>query len=155
MSNDFEAIIRGDSERAATWRAVLGTETVKIKSPLPVAVSLPGDIKTTAYQVDICLLTAEQRQRLVAHLAARFGYTVHDVDRDLDDIGCPILADDVVVTVHNPQRWFDVAGDDYGDGTGDGDLDYDEDDDWEDDAEDGWNDPFDLWGYDDDDTLDF
>jgi len=145
MGNDFEATIRGDSERAATWREVLGTETVKIKSPFPVAVSLPGDIKTTAYQVDLRLLTAEQRARLVTHLAERFGYTAHDVDRDLDEIGCPILAEDVTLTVHNPQRWFDVAGDDYGDGTGDGDLDWEEDDDWDED--------FDDRGYDDDDDL--
>ena len=106
MASDFEAKIRGNSERAETWRRILGSETVNIKSPIPSVASLPGKGETTIYELDIKLLTAEQRQRLVAHLAERFGYTPHDVDRDLDDIGCPILNEDISVIIHNPQKWF-------------------------------------------------
>lgn len=148
MSQDFEATIRADSERAEVWRKIMGSETVYIKSFIPSAVSLPGVGETTAYQLDIALLTTEQRRRLVVHLAERFGYSPSNVERDLDTIGCPILADDIVVTVRNPQRWIDMAADDCGDGTGDFDQDWD-DDDFDEWAFDEWNDD-----PDDDDDLD-
>ena len=148
MSQDFEATIRADSERAEIWRNVFGSETVCIKSFIPSVVSVPGIGKTTAYELDIKLLTAEQRRRLVVSLAERFGYSLTDIERDLDTIGCPILADDVVVTIRNPQRWIDMIGDDYGDGTGDNDLDWDDDDfdEWEE-----WDEDEDL----DNDFYDF
>lgn len=106
MGKDFTATISGNSDRAETWRKILGTETIYIKSPIRSFANLPGKPNTAIYELDLDLLTDDQRERLVSHLSARFDISITDVARDLDVIGCPILADDVIVTIHNPQRWF-------------------------------------------------
>lgn len=108
--NDFTATIsnRSNPDRAIAWRTVFGSETIVLKSPIPSLAKLPGRLTTTLiYEVDIRALTVEQRKRMVAHLAEKFGYEAHVVENALDTEGCPILAEDVFVTIHNPQRWLD------------------------------------------------
>ena len=107
MGKDFTATITGDSEWAEMWRRVHGCDTVYLKSFIPGFADLPGKPDTLIYELDVALLTDEQRQRLVQHIADTFGLDMAEVDRDLDIIGCPVLAEDLTVTVHNPQRWVD------------------------------------------------
>jgi len=104
---DFEATLKGDSERAIAWREIFGGDTCFLKSPLPLYVNLPGRPKTLVYELDIDLLTADQRQRLVTHLAQEFGQSQAFVNDHLDGIGCPILAEHLLLTIHNPLRWLD------------------------------------------------
>jgi hypothetical protein len=108
--NDFTATIsnRSNPDRAIAWRTVFGSETIVLKSPIPSLAKLPGRLTTTLiYEVDIRALTGPQRKRLVAHLAEKFGYEAQVVEDALDTEGCPILAEDVIVTIKNPQRWLD------------------------------------------------
>jgi len=103
---DFTARIDGDDERAAAWRAVFGDDTIPLRSPVPHMASLPGRGEELVYLLDIEALTADQRGRLVQHIASRFNYPAEEVDATLDDHGCPILAEHVTVTIANPWRWL-------------------------------------------------
>lgn len=106
MSKDFVAHLTGDGERVAAWRSIFGDSQIYIRSPFSVLANLPGIGEAAIYELDLELLTAEQRQRLVNHIANKFNVPADEVERDLDTVGCPILAEDVFVAVHNPQRWF-------------------------------------------------
>src|SRR3990167_7354324 len=86
-------------ERAATFEAIFGTATIPIVSPLPQLGILPGIGKVAIYKLDVAALTSDQRAKLVAHLAQRFGLPETDVERDLDTEGMPILAQDCVVSI--------------------------------------------------------
>lgn len=106
MPKDFTATISSTSERAETWRQVLGTRTIYLKSFIPVSFDLPGKPCTKSYELDLTLLTTEQRQRLIDYICNKFNFKKGYVDYNLDVVGCPILAEDVTVTVKNPQKWF-------------------------------------------------
>lgn len=106
MPEDFTATISSTSQRAETWRQILGTRTINLKSFLPTYANLPEKPNAKIYELDLILLTTEQRQRLIIYLSKKFNFTKAYVERNLDALGCPILAEDVVMTVRNPQKWF-------------------------------------------------
>ncbi len=92
MSDIFLSIC--DPLRAALFREVgLDPERVPVSSPAPGWANLPGVGRALVYEMAIGDLTEDQRQRLAALLAGRFGLPVEEVVRDLDVVGCPILAD--------------------------------------------------------------
>lgn len=103
-------------QRLQDWQTVFGTDEVQIISPFPHLAHLPGhDQPQLVYMADLTKLTADQRQRLIAHIAVRFGVPVDIVARDLDRVGLPILADDVTVVSDNLGLLLsamDDAGDD-------------------------------------------
>ena len=103
---DFQASISKTSERAETWLAVFGSKTIPLKSPIPYKANIPEKGSVYVYDLDLSLLTQEQRQRLVIHIAKRFDYEESFVDKELDSMGCPILAEDVTIIIHNPQKWI-------------------------------------------------
>jgi hypothetical protein len=108
MSKDFTAILNENEEntdRIADWERILGTRRVCIKSPIPTRASLPDRGEAFIYELDLDLLTDDQRERLVRHLAEKFGYTVEQVEQALPYHGVPILADDITLSIANPQRW--------------------------------------------------
>jgi hypothetical protein len=105
MGKDFTVTITNE-ERAAEWEETLGTRTVHVKSPLPSMATLPGYPAAMIYELDLEMITPEQRERLVAHLAQKFGIPADEVAAQLDQHGVPILADDCTVMVRHPQRWF-------------------------------------------------
>ncbi len=106
MAKEFTAKISGSGKRAETWRYVFDTETVHIKSPALLTIDLPGQLQAWCYALDLAILDDGQRQRLVAHLSEKFDIPARQVDALLDSHGCPIRAEDVMVTVKNPQKWF-------------------------------------------------
>jgi len=105
MAKDFTATIH-DPERAAEWQAILGTNTIYIRSPIPESANLPGHPDALIYYLDLDLLAEDQRIRLIAHLAHKFGLAEAGVDAMMEEHGVPILANDCSITVRNPQRWF-------------------------------------------------
>lgn len=105
MGKDFTVTVT-NSERAAMWLDVLGTATVHVKSPVATRANLPGKPNSLIYELDLEMITPEQREKLVAYIAQKFGIPSDDVAASLDDHGVPMLADDCIVTVVNPQRWF-------------------------------------------------
>jgi hypothetical protein len=108
MAKDFTAILNPNDEnadRVAEWKEILGSDRVHIKSPIPTRGHLPGRGEAWTYELDLDLLTDDQRERLVQHLAEKFGYTAEEVKQALPRHGVPILADDITLSIANPQRW--------------------------------------------------
>lgn len=96
MSKDFQVRVT-NPERVAEWREVLGTDIVPVRSPIPSRANLPGHPRAMIFELDLPLLTDDQRQRLIRHLANKFGLDESDVAAELDAQGVPILAEDCVV----------------------------------------------------------
>jgi hypothetical protein len=105
MGKDFMVKIHND-ERAKEWLDVLGTTTIYVESPFPTRMYLPGHDDAEAYMLDLDLITAEQRERLIEHIATKFDIPIDEVQAELDTKGVPILADNCTLTVTNPQKWF-------------------------------------------------
>lgn len=85
-------------ERLAFWREVFGGNTVPIKSILPRWTSLPGYPVVLIYLLDLKAITLEQRLKLIAGIASKFDLPIEQVAAEMDEHGCPILADDVTVS---------------------------------------------------------
>jgi hypothetical protein len=109
------ATIRADSERAAWWLEVFGGDRCPVKSILSHRANLPGHPNALVYEMDLAALTPEMRERLVKSIAKRFGQNPAFVEFDLDNVGCPVLADDVVVSTTNVGL---LLPDDIGDSDG-------------------------------------
>lgn len=106
MSTDFKATIREDSHRAAAWLEVFGSREIPLQSPIPVLASAAGVPEAPFFMLDLREMTGEQRSRLVKHLARKFQIDEREVDETLDEVGCPILDEDVTITVFNPLKWI-------------------------------------------------
>jgi hypothetical protein len=105
MGTDFRVTVMG--ERGDEFKDVFGTNTVHVLLPYPIMAKLEGlDEPELVYMLDADLLTAEQRDRLVWHLARKFMSSEIEVNRFLDMEGLPIRAADTVVTIDHPQRWM-------------------------------------------------
>lgn len=105
MAKDFTVTVH-DPERASEFATVFGTTTVCIRSPLPSLADLPGRPNALVYELDLAELTDDQRQRLINHIATKFSIPAEEVAAELDVVGMPILAENVAIAIHNPQRWL-------------------------------------------------
>lgn len=90
-----------DPGRRREWVAILGSDTMPLKSMLPTRVNLPGIENALVYELDLEALTDEQRRRMVDHIALKFDLTPEFVETRLEEEGVPILAQDVTVTGYN------------------------------------------------------
>jgi hypothetical protein len=106
VSTDFCATLREDSPRYQDWMQVFGTDTVYLKAPIPNWYDLPGRGATSCFDLDIASLTEEQKERMITFLANRFDVAEDVVRQDLDEIGCPIVTEDVALAIMNPLKWF-------------------------------------------------
>lgn len=86
--------------RAEKWRQVFGSDVVPITCPIPLSIgSFPGvDGAKYFYLLDLKAISPEQRERLIASIALEFKLSIDDVRANLDQMGCPILADDVITS---------------------------------------------------------
>jgi hypothetical protein len=84
-------------ERAETWQRIFGTDRIPLVSFVPQRGDLPGIPDALFYMLDLKVITAEQRARLVEVTAERFKLDPAFVEANLDVIGVPVLADDVHV----------------------------------------------------------
>jgi hypothetical protein len=100
VSKHFFVTVHG--ARAMDFQAVFGTATVCVKSLLPRLASLPEIGRALVYDLGLETVSKDQRQRLVEHIAKRFGLPAEDVEKDLDSHGVPILAQDCTIVVDNP-----------------------------------------------------
>lgn len=104
-THDFWATIYG--ERGRKWSAILGTNELPIQSPVPQRAMLPGFTDALqVYMLAIDQLADGQLNTIVNYLADNFDMSRSEAIREVQANGIPILAEDVVVTIHNPQRWF-------------------------------------------------
>ena len=90
--------LRAASARAADWLKIFGRlDSIPVKSWIAHWAELPGIGDSIVYMLDLERITAEERVRLIAHIAERFKFPLEVVAQDLDAEGVPILADDVTV----------------------------------------------------------
>lgn len=106
MSLYFTATVLG--ARADEFRAVFGSDTVPICSPIPARAVLEGiEPDGSAGERDVFLLDVAQVEaralaRLYDHLAQKFGVPVETVAGFVLEHGLPILASACVVQVYQP-----------------------------------------------------
>lgn len=94
------ATINPANPRAASWRYVFEAETVPLESPASHAARAPDGTVKHFYRIALDALDQAARRRLIDHIARAFGLTPEEVHRDITGPrGCPILADDVTVTI--------------------------------------------------------
>lgn len=93
------ATIIETSPRAADWQAIFGrTCDIPLKGSRPSVANRPGLGYAYVYKLDLLAITADERQCLIEHIVTRFSLLRDQVERDLDERGVPILAEDVLVS---------------------------------------------------------
>jgi hypothetical protein len=104
MGKDFKAIIHNE-ERKKQWIEVLGTNEVYLKSPFPYIAKVCGK-EQRVYLMDLDLLTKDQKDSLISHLAEKFDEDPEFVRNNIDELGVPVLAKDCSVIIKNLMRWL-------------------------------------------------
>lgn len=105
MGKDFEVAIF-DEERKKNFIEVFGTNTVKVKSPVPTWIIRPNGEKALAYSLDLDLITKKEREKLMKNICERFNQSIDFVRENLDKMGVPILKESCSLIIKNPQRWI-------------------------------------------------
>lgn len=97
--NDWQTVARvHDPERIKWWQEVFDGDTCPVTSIVPRWGDFPGIGTAQFYNLDMKAITAEQKQKLILSIADKFKLTVKEVATDIDMVGVPILASDVVVS---------------------------------------------------------
>lgn len=97
--NDWKTRARiTNPDRLALWQAVFDGDQVPIVSIVPEVGNFPGVGEQRFYHLDLKVISAEQRRRLVLSIADKFNQPVSYIESNLELIGVPILASDVIVT---------------------------------------------------------
>ena len=106
MGCDFTVTVY-DEVRGMEFEKVFGTRTVPVISPIPEWAKLPGFEEAKAvYDLDLQRISADQRERLVTHIAEKFGLEPSAVEADLDEVGMPILADECVASLGDIRKFL-------------------------------------------------
>lgn len=83
-----------DSVRAAEWLVVHRSLTVPIVSPVAELTVMNGLGVVPIYKLDVTALGADERERLIQHVAAKFGLADAHVASDIaGEHGVPLLAE--------------------------------------------------------------
>lgn len=106
MGKDFEVTIN-DEERKKNFIEIFGTNSVKVKSPIPKTIIRPNGEEALAYFLDLDLITEEEREKLINNIVKRFNQPIEFVRENLDKMGVPILKEHCSLWIEKPQRWFD------------------------------------------------
>lgn len=86
-------------ERQVFWQDIFGTNELPIVSIVPQLANLPGfDKPQSVYMLDLKAITTEQRQMLIVAIARKFAIPTNEVSQELDNMGVPILASDLLVS---------------------------------------------------------
>jgi len=102
-----------EPERKMFWESIFDSDTVPIESILPTCVSVPGRSDVNAYMLDLDAITEEQRGRLVAGLAQKFGLDEAFVEAEIDRQGVPILCEHVMMMCTDYVQIASLMDDEY------------------------------------------
>lgn len=94
----WKAILDPSGPNYVTWREIFGDERVPLKNPREVKATLEGEGQTEVYLLDIPALTLPQRARLLYAVAKKFHATTYEVEAEINRVGFPIRAADVIVS---------------------------------------------------------
>jgi hypothetical protein len=87
------ATLSPTSPRYWSWYRVFGSNQVTLVQPPDAPDAKPGMF----YALDVSVLDAGQRKRLIVYVARLFKMEVQDAAATIDSGGCPILAEDVII----------------------------------------------------------
>lgn len=104
MATDFHVTIHG--ERGEEWERIAGTATFPVQSPIPVLAELPGRGTQRVFLLAIDELEASTLEKIVAHLAAKFGVPPEETEAEVRAHGIPILDEECSLMIQNPQKWL-------------------------------------------------
>ncbi len=91
-------VLDRDSVRAAEWLIVHRSLTVRIESPIPEPMWAGGDEVVWVVRMDVTVLSAGERERLIQHVARKFGLAEADVASDIaGEHGCPLRLEGLLV----------------------------------------------------------
>jgi hypothetical protein len=99
-----------DPERRQLWEKIFPGAVVPIVSIIPSAVNVPERGATTAYMLDLVVLTDDQREGVCRILAERFNIPIAEVREDLW-MGVPIVTDGVRVQTVDQGHFFSLIDD--------------------------------------------
>lgn len=80
------------------WARILGNSNVPIISPRWSLAELGGEKNVQVYLLNLRALTLTQRARLVGTLAQKFGAAIYEIEAEINRVGFPIRAADVIVS---------------------------------------------------------
>ncbi|GIK42461.1 MAG: hypothetical protein BroJett011_62940 [Chloroflexota bacterium] len=85
-------------ERAAEWQNLFGSNVVPITSIIPLVGKFPGGVEALYYPLDLKAIGPERKEKLIASIARQFNLAPEEVRAEIDRIGVPVLAADVMVS---------------------------------------------------------
>lgn len=86
-------------ERAEEFREIFGTTTVPVVSPFSEIAELGDTGEHECFMLDLERISHEQYDRLVAHIARKFGTDEAAVAASLRERGLPIKAEDCLMSI--------------------------------------------------------
>lgn len=105
--HDFWATIADDDPRSGYWQTVFGTKTVPIETPTAKQAILPGhNTPKTVYMLALHALPHSTMTKIVQHIATQFNLPEEEIQLQLYIKGVPLLADNLTITITNPQKWL-------------------------------------------------
>lgn len=93
-------------ERGAEWERITGTRTFPTLDWNPVRADLPGLGVRDVHRLNLGLMPPDMVEKIVAHLAAKFGMTPEETRDEVMTKGIPVLAEGCSVVLNDPQRWL-------------------------------------------------
>jgi len=105
MPELWSAILNPRGPNYANWLEILGNTRVPLRSPTSVKAELGGDDRfhsekdVECYLLNVGALTLSQRARLVGFLAKKFGTPIYEIEAEINRVGFPIRAADVLVAI--------------------------------------------------------
>jgi hypothetical protein len=88
-----------DPGRADLWKRIFPQNGhLPIRSPIPAGTGRFPDSESHFYYMDMSRVTPEQKQMIIQELARKFHLTEDEVASDIERVGIPIKADDVMVS---------------------------------------------------------
>lgn len=100
----WSAILNPRGPNYASWKHVLDSERVPLKSPHSVSADLGDGVRVVpensveVYLLNLQAMTLGQRARLVGFVAKKFDCPVSEVEAEIAAKGFPIRAVDVIVS---------------------------------------------------------
>lgn len=89
--------------RGDWWESMLGSRSVPVKGWLPERARLPGfNQPQLVYMLDLDAFTDEQRETLAREVGGKFGLSIEEARRELEEHGMPVLAEGCTVSTDTP-----------------------------------------------------
>jgi len=87
-----------DPERQKLWDKIFYDGKVPITCPLPVGVGNLAGQEAEFYLIDFDRVSYAEKELLISEMAEKFDLAPVEVKKDIEDRGCPVKAESVIVS---------------------------------------------------------